>query len=313
MVNDLLNLWLDYYYQMIKIRRFEEALNDLYARGYINGTLHLCVGQEAVAVGVCGSLNTNDYITSTHRGHGHFIAKGGDITRMMAELFGLKEGYCAGTGGTQHMADFSIGHLGSNGITAGQIPVATGAALALKMSGKKQVVACFFGDGAANEGVFHESLNMAAIWNLPIIYVCENNLYAMSTPFQKAFSIQDIATRSVAYGMRGRVVDGMDVLEVKNEVSEAVAAARAGKGPTLIEAKTYRFTGHSKSDPRNYRTRQEEALWQEKDPISCLKNKLLGKGVLELELENIEERIKNEIENAIAYCRDSTKVAMAST
>jgi TPP-dependent pyruvate/acetoin dehydrogenase alpha subunit len=309
--NDLLNLCLDYYYQMVKIRRFEEALNNLYAQGHINGTLHLCVGQEAVAVGACGALNTDDYITSTHRGHGHFIAKGGDITRMMAELFGLPEGYCGGAGGTQHMADFSIGHLGSNGITAGQIPVATGAALALKMSGKKQVAVCFFGDGAANEGVFHESLNMAAIWNLPIIYICENNLYAMSTPFQKAFSIHDIAIRSVAYGMRGRTVDGMDVLGVKNEVSEAVEAARSGKGPTLIECKTYRFSGHSKSDPRNYRTREEEALWQEKDPINLLKNKLYGNGALEVELENIENRVKSEIENAIVHCQDTARAITA--
>jgi TPP-dependent pyruvate/acetoin dehydrogenase alpha subunit len=311
-VNDLLNTCLDYYYQMLKIRRFEEALNDLYAQGYINGTLHLCVGQEAVAVGVCGALNIDDYITSTHRGHGHFIAKGGDITRMMAELFGLREGYCGGAGGTQHMADFSIGHLGSNGITGGQIPVATGAALALKLAEKKQVVACFFGDGAANEGLFHESLNMASIWNLPIIYICENNLYAMSTPFQKAFNIHDIAIRSVAYGMRGRVVDGMDVLEVKNEAAEAVEAARNGKGPTLIECKTYRFSGHSKSDPRIYRTRQEEALWQEKDPINLLKKKLYGNGALELELETIENRVKTEIENAIVHCQDMAKATTAS-
>src|SRR3972149_2685429 len=188
----------DYLYQMLKIRRFEESLNDLYAKGHIHGTIHLCVGEEAVAVGVCGALQAQDYITSTHRGHGHFIAKGGDVRRMMAELWGLKEGYCGGKGGTQHMADFSIGHLGANGITGGEIPVATGAALAVKMRGKEQVGACFFGDGAANEGVFHESLNMAAVWGLPIIYICENNLYAMSTPVRAAYKIKDITVRSVA-------------------------------------------------------------------------------------------------------------------
>lgn len=305
-----LNVLLDYLYQMLKIRRFEESLNDLYAKGYIHGTIHLCVGQEAVAAGVCGALKPQDYITSTHRGHGHFIAKGGDIRRMMAELWGLKEGYCGGTGGTQHMADFSIGHLGSNGITAGQIPVATGAALAIKMQGKKQVVACFFGDGAANEGVFHESLNMAALWSLPIIYICENNLYAMSTPFEKAYKIRDITVRSLAYGMPGHVVDGMDVIEVQKVVSEAVMAARWGKGPTLIECKTYRFLGHSKSDNRNYRTRQEEAIWEARDPIKLLSDKLRSHGVHDIELEQIESRVMKEINEAIAYARDCAAVAV---
>lgn len=312
MANTTLNLWLDYYYQMVKIRRFEEALSDLYARGYIGGTLHLCVGQEAVAVGVCSALNPDDFITSNHRGHGHFIAKGGDVKRMMAELFGLKEGYCGGTGGTQHMADFSIGHLGSNGITAGQIPVATGAALALKMQGKKQVVACFFGDGAANEGIFHESLNIAALWNLPIVYICENNLYAMSTPFKKAFNINDIAIRGVAYGVRSYIVDGMDVLAVQKEVAEAVLAARTSQGPALVECKTYRHLGHSKSDPRTYRTKQEEAQWLEKDPIKLISQKLLKGGALGIELEQIDGRVNSEIQEAVDYCREIAGTAVPS-
>jgi len=239
---------------MLKIRRFEEKLNDLYAMGYIQGTIHLYIGQEAVSVGACAALKNHDYITSTHRGHGHFIAKGGDINRIMAEIWGLDEGYCAGRGGTQHMADFSIGHLGSNGITGGQIPIATGAALAIKMQGKEQVVLCFFGDGATNEGVFHESLNMGAVWKLPVVYICENNLYAMSTPVSNAFAIKDIATRATAYGMPGHIVDGMDVVDVKRVVDEAVNRARDGRGPTLVECKTYRFLGHSRSDTRAYRT-----------------------------------------------------------
>ena len=301
----------DYLYQMLKIRRFEEKLNDLYAMGYIQGTIHLYIGQEAVSVGACAALKKHDYITSTHRGHGHFIAKGGEINRIMAEIWGLSEGYCAGRGGTQHMADFSIGHLGSNGITGGQIPIATGAALAIRMQGKEQVVLCFFGDGATNEGVFHESLNIASVWGLPIVYICENNLYAMSTPVGDAFAIEDIATRAAAYGMPGHIVDGMDVVEVKKVVGEAVDRARQGRGPTLIECKTYRFLGHSKSDTRSYRTKQEEASWEERDPIKLLSKKLLNEGVTYEELELVEKRVVEEIDKAVEFARRCAEATVA--
>jgi pyruvate dehydrogenase E1 component alpha subunit len=309
MNNAELNQFSDYLYKMLKIRRFEERLNQLYAKGYIHGTIHLYVGQEAVAVGVCSALEEHDYITSTHRGHGHFIAKGGDVKRIMAEIWGLEEGYCRGIGGTQHMADFSIGHLGSNGITGGQIPIATGAALAIKMQGKEQVVACFFGDGASNEGVFHESLNMAAVWGLPIIYICENNLYAMSTPVDVAFKIRDIAARGIAYGIPGHVVDGMDVTEVRKVASEAIEAARQGKGPALIECKTYRFLGHSRSDARVYRTKQEEASWEARDPIKLLSEKLMSQGITVNELEQIENRVIKEIDEAEEFARGHVVMA----
>jgi TPP-dependent pyruvate/acetoin dehydrogenase alpha subunit len=307
-----LKQWSDYLYQMLKIRRFEERLNQLFSLGYIHGTIHLYVGQEAVAVGVCSALGKRDYITSTHRGHGHFIAKGGDVRRILAEIWGLEEGYCMGRGGTQHMADFNIGNLGSNGITGGQIPIATGAALALKMQGQRQVVACFFGDGAANEGVFHESLNIASVWGLPVIYVCENNLYAMSTPVRTAFKIPDIAARATAYGIPGYIVDGMDVTEVRRVTAEAVEVARQGRGPSLIECKTYRFLGHSKSDNRNYRTREEEAEWEARDPIKLLSEKLLARGMTADELAQIENRVTKEIDGAVEFSKNLAETRLHS-
>jgi TPP-dependent pyruvate/acetoin dehydrogenase alpha subunit len=307
-----LKQWSDYLYQMLKIRRFEERLNQLFSLGYIHGTIHLYVGQEAVAVGVCSALGKRDYITSTHRGHGHFNAKGGDVRRILAEIWGLEEGYCMGRGGTQHMADFNIGNLGSNGITGGQIPIATGAALALKMQGQRQVVACFFGDGAANEGVFHESLNIASVWGLPVIYVCENNLYAMSTPVRTAFKIPDIAARATAYGIPGYIVDGMDVTEVRRVTAEAVEAARQGRGPSLIECKTYRFLGHSKSDNRNYRTREEEAEWEARDPIKLLSEKLLARGMTADELAQIENRVTKEIDGAVEFSKNLAETRLHS-
>lgn len=302
---------LGFLYEMLKIRKFEERLNQLYDEGYIQGTIHLYVGQEGVAVGACAALREDDYITSTHRGHGHFIAKGGDIKRILAEIRGLEEGYCRGRGGTQHMADFATGHLGSNGITGGQIPVATGAALAAKMRGRDHVVLCFFGDGAANEGVFHESLNMAAVWELPIVYVCENNLYAMSTPVEAAFKTKDIATRAAAYGMPGCVVDGMDVIAVARDVREAVDRARQGKGPTLVECKTYRFLGHSRSDARIYRTRQEEEAWKERDPIKLLSEKLAKEGLTQDKLNTIEDRAMKEVDEAVEFAGGCAETVLA--
>jgi TPP-dependent pyruvate/acetoin dehydrogenase alpha subunit len=209
-----------------------------------------------------------------------------------------------GRGGTQHMADFNIGNIGSNGITGGQIPVATGAALAVKMRGQTQVVACFFGDGATNEGIFHESLNMASVWGLPIVYVCENNLYAMSTPVRAAFKITDISARGAAYGIPAYTVDGMDVMEVWRVATAAVEAAREGKGPSLIECKTYRFLGHSKSDTRNYRTREEEASWEARDPIKIISERLLSQGMTTDELEQTEARVTKEIDAAVEFSKN---------
>lgn len=288
------------------IRFFEEALDELFAKGLVKGTSHFSAGQEAVAVGGCAGLQPLDAITSTHRGHGHFIAKGGDPKRIMAEIFGRKTGYVNGRGGSQHMACFEIGFLGSNGITGGGIPVATGAALAFKLQGLDRVVLCFFGDGAVNTGYFHESVNMASIWKLPVVYLCENNLYAMSTPFDYAFPVEDIASRAVAYGIPGVVVDGNDVLQVKRAVSEAAERARTGDGPTLIEAKTYRYYGHSKSDYREYRTCEEEQQWRQRDPIIRLEQYLLERGLAtRTELDDIRSDAKREIDEAIAFAQAS--------
>lgn len=301
--------FLEYYKKMLLIRYFEEGALSFFNIGKntkIFGTIHVCIGEEAIAVGACEALRKDDYITSTHRGHGHFIAKGGDPKRIMAELFGKETGYSKGRGGTQHMGDMTIGHIGSNGITAGNIPIATGAGFSIRYRGTDQVVVCFFGDGAVNEGVFHESLNMAAIWKLPIIYVCENNLYAMSTPVATAFPLADIAERAKSYNIEGVFADGMDVLDVKEKIGSAVQKARSGKGPTLIECKTYRFTGHSPNDKCVYRTREEEREWKKKDPIILLGNMMVEKDICTKdELSEIEAETKEIISEAVRYAEDS--------
>jgi pyruvate dehydrogenase E1 component alpha subunit len=252
---------------MWTIRRFEEAVDDLFARGLMHGTMHLSIGQEASATGACLALRSDDAITSTHRGHGHCIAKGADLTRMMAELLAKETGYCRGRGGSMHIADVATGNLGANGIVAGGIPIATGAALAYQLRGEDRVVACFFGDGAANEGAFHEAVNLAAIWRLPVVFICENNKYGMSFSTEKAFAIEHIAERAAAYGIPGVTVDGNDVNAVYDAVSSAVERARTGQGPTLVENVTYRWKGHSKSDKNLYRTKEEIADWRSRDPI----------------------------------------------
>jgi TPP-dependent pyruvate/acetoin dehydrogenase alpha subunit len=292
-------------YDMQVIRIFEERVLKLVGEGAIKGTSHLYIGEEAVAVGVCLALRPDDMIVSTHRGHGHFIAKGGDLNRIMAELFGKLDGYCQGKGGTQHMADFAIGHLGSNGITGGGIPLATGAALSAQMRRSGQVVVSFFGDGAANQGVFHESLNLAALWRLPIVYVCENNLYSMSTPVHDAFPIHDIAQRAAAYDMPAAIGDGMDVAAVHTTALPAIERARAGGGPSLIEYKTYRYLGHSKSDMRVYRTKEEEAAWRQRDPIDRLRAQLKDVGVARDELEDIDARANSAVDAAVDFSRRS--------
>ena len=252
---------------MWKARRFEEAVDQLFARGLMHGTMHLSIGQEASATGTCLALRPDDLITSTHRGHSHCVAKGADLTRMMAELLAKDSGYCKGRGGSMHIADVDTGNLGANGIVGGGIPIAVGAALAQKLTGSGKVVVSFFGDGAANEGAFHEAANLAAVWDLPVVFVCENNHYGMSMAADEAFAIENIATRAQGYGFPGVTVDGNDVQEVHDAVATAVERARAGRGPTLVENVTYRWKGHSKSDKNLYRTREEIREWQERDPI----------------------------------------------
>lgn len=296
---------LSLYETMLLIRVFEEKVLEVFTSGAISGTAHVCCGQEAVAVGACSVLRRTDYVVSNHRGHGHFIAKGGAVRQIMAELFGKATGYSGGRGGSQHMACIQCGFLGSNGITGGGIPIATGAALSLKLQKVDSVVVCFFGDGAANQGTFHESLNMAAIWNLPIVYICENNLYAMSTHFSEAFKVSNVAIRAQGYGMASEICDGQDVLAVRDTVERAVSRARSGL-PSLVECRTYRFRGHSKSDTCEYRTREEENAWRHRDPILLFGERLKADGTLtEADLESVSKKVEREVEDALAYARSS--------
>ncbi|RYB93435.1 thiamine pyrophosphate-dependent dehydrogenase E1 component subunit alpha [Nocardioides oleivorans] len=285
---------------MWTIRRFEEAVDDLFARGLMHGTMHLSIGQEASATGACLALRTDDAITSTHRGHGHCIAKGADLTRMMAELLAKETGYCRGRGGSMHIADTATGNLGANGIVAGGIPIAAGAALAFQMRGEDRVVACFFGDGAANEGAFHEAVNLAAIWKLPVVFICENNKYGMSFSTEKSFAIENISERGAAYGIPGVTVDGNDLDAVHDAVSTAVARARAGEGPTLVENLTYRWKGHSKSDKNLYRTKEEIADWRAKDPILRFEAQVKESGLLtDEEVQAIRTQAMEDMREAV--------------
>jgi len=290
---------------MYLIRTFEERAEELYMEGKIWGTFHLYVGEEAVAVGACYALRADDYITSTHRGHGHCIAKGADVKRMMAELLARDTGYCHGLGGSMHIADVEKGNLGATGIVGSGIPIATGAALGCKLQKNDKVVLCFFGDGAANTGAFHESVNMAAIFNLPVVFICENNMYAMSFPAQKAFALPDIAERAKGYGIPGVSIDGNNVLEVYETAQIAIERARQGEGPTFIEARTYRWKGHSKSDRQAYRTKEEVREWMNKDSIKFLEKHLREETVREEELENIKKQVEREIEEAINFALES--------
>jgi pyruvate dehydrogenase E1 component alpha subunit len=297
---------IDMYHTMVLIRRFEEQVNELYLQGRIPSTLHLYIGQEAIATGVCANLQITDYILSTHRPHGHAIAKGVGINSIMAELFGKATGCCKGKGGSMHVGDFSVGMFPAIAIVGGNVPIAAGAALAQKMQAKEGVTVCFFGDGATNEGAWHEALNAAAIYDLPIVFVCENNLYAASTPFSLAFRIENVADRACAYGMPGVIVDGNDVLEVYKTAHQALERARIGKGPTLIECKTYRQCGHSRSDPRGYRSKEEEEEWKKKDPIPRFRQWLLqNQKTEEKKLKSIEADIEKAIDEAIAFAEKS--------
>lgn len=265
---------------MLLIRAFEEKADELFALGKVHGTMHLSIGQEAVAVGVCAALDAGDYMLSTHRGHGHCLARGADVRRMMAEFLGKEAGYCRGRGGSMHIADVESGNLGANGIVAGGLPIAAGVGLSIQMRRTAQVCVAFFGDGAANEGAFHEALNLAAIWQLPVVFVCENNQYAMSMPARAAMRVDRVSARAAAYGIPGETVDGMDVLAVHTAALAATARARAGGGPTLLECLTYRYKGHSKSDRQRYRTRDEVDAWRERDPVVRIRAGLVAQGAL---------------------------------
>jgi pyruvate dehydrogenase E1 component alpha subunit len=291
---------------MLLIRAFEEKADELFAQGRVHGTMHLSIGQEAVAAGVCGALRPEDYILSTHRGHGHCLAKGADVRLMMAEFLGKETGYCRGRGGSMHIADVSSGNLGANGIVAGGLPIATGVGLSIQLRRSAQVCVAFFGDGAANEGAFHESLNLAAIWRLPVLFVCENNQYAMSMPVARSMNVERISQRAGAYGMPGETVDGMNVLAVFEAAAAAVDRARRGGGPTLLECVTYRYKGHSKSDTQRYRAKGEVEEWRARDPIARFVALLTDEGVLAGETaRRLEAEARAAIDEALRFAEAS--------
>lgn len=298
-----------FYQTMQTIRIFEDRIVDLYARGQVPGLAHLYIGEEAVATGVCGALNEDDYITSTHRGHGHVIAKGAQLDPMMAELFGKKTGYCKGKGGSMHIADMDKGILGANGIAGGGLPIAIGAGWSAKWRKTSQVTACFFGDDSSSNGTFHESLNLASLHKLPVIFVCENNGYGISVSQAKCTPIKDIASRAVAYDMPGVVIDGNNVVEVFEAAEKAIKRARAGEGPTLIECKTYRWRGHHEGDPNQgarYRTKEEISEWKEKCPIGQFEMKLLKEKIAtKKQLGDIVKKTEKAIDAAVTFAQES--------
>ncbi|MFY9416732.1 MAG: thiamine pyrophosphate-dependent dehydrogenase E1 component subunit alpha [bacterium] len=298
------------YRKMVEIRIFESRVAELFAAGKIPGFVHLYIGEEAVAVGACANLKDTDFITSTHRGHGHCIAKGGRLDLMMAELFGKETGYCKGKGGSMHIADVEIGILGANGIVGGGLGIAPGAGLSAKMRGTDQVTICFFGDGASNQTTFHEGINLASAWKLPVIFVCENNQYGISLHQSRHQNITDIADRATAYGIPGVVVDGNDVMAVYEAVGEAVKRARAGEGPSLVECKTYRWRGHFEGDPQMYRPQEEIEEWKAKDPIPRFEALLAEMGVMTAEeAEAIRKEVAAEVEAAVEFAEKSPEPA----
>lgn len=299
---------------MHTIRVFEERAEQLYSLGKVHGTMHLSIGQEATAVGASNALEEGDYLLNHHRGHGHCLAWGSNPDRMMAEFMGKETGYCRGRGGSMHIADVEANNLGANGIVAGGVPIAAGVGLSIKMRKTSQVCLVIFGDGAANEGAFHESLNMASIWNLPVIYLCENNQYAMSMPVEKAFNIENISQRAQAYNIPGMTVDGNDPLAVYLAIREAAARARRGDGPSLIEAKTYRYKGHSKSDKQAYRTRDEVNEWIDaRDPIKRFSSLLVTAGIInEAEAQTIRDNAVGIIDSAVEFSEASPAPDIAS-
>ena len=299
---------LDLHRRMVRIRRFEETAGKMMEDGKIPGALHLYVGEEAVASGVMAHLSTEDQITSTHRGHGHLIAKGGEFDKMFAELFGRATGYCKGKGGSMHISNMELGMLGANGIVGGGPPIAMGAAFSNKFRKSDQVACCFFGDGASNEGSFHEAANMAALYRLPVVFVCENNGYGEYTPQANHQAIVDVADRAQGYGMPGVIVDGMDVMAVYEAAGEAIARARAGEGPTLLECKTYRYYDHVgvRGMGLTYRTDEEVEEWKKKDPIDNFEARLAEQGILTpIEAEAVHAEVLTEIDAAIQFAEDS--------
>ena len=286
----------DLYLKMLEIRYFEQQIEKGFARDQINGTTHVCSGQEAVCAGISAHLKLDDYVTSTHRGHGHALGKGLSPERIFGEVMGREIGLCKGKGGTQHVADVTKGFLGTNGITGGGMPLATGAALAIKYQNRNSIAVSFFGDGASNQGTFHESINMAAIWKLPVLFVCENNLYAMFTHISKTIPTETIAQRGEAYGIKSLTIDGMNAVDVYTKVGKIVEGMRGGSGPVLLECLTYRYGGHSKSDPRVYRTKEEEKSWKERDPIKQMKKYLIENNIYSAdEIKSIDNKKKSEI------------------
>ena len=293
------------YKMMKRIRLFEEEAFRLASQGFIAGSTHFYIGQEAIAAGVCFCLKKEDYIMSTHRCHGHCIAKGGNLKKMMAELMGRKTGYCKGKGGTMHLLDPEIGMMGANGVVGGGIPIATGIAYACKNFKKDRIVVCFFGDGAINTGAFHESINIASLWGLPIIYVCENNKYAISTDVRKAASISDLSLRAKSYGINGFSIDGNNILEVINTIKNCI---KSKNKPSLVICNTYRHMGHSINDPKTYRSKEEEDYWQKKDPIMGYEKILIKEGILNNKIINkIENEIENQINLAVEFAKNSKK------
>lgn len=300
------HLLIEMYRRLCLIRAFEERARELYMQGKVRGSTHMYIGQEAIAVGACAALRPDDYITSTHRGHGHCLAKGGDPRAMMAELLGKATGYCRGKGGSMHIADLDLGILGANGIVGGGMGIALGAAYSARYRGTDQVVVCFFGDGALNQGIFHETANMAALWKLPLIYLCEENKYAEFSPNEIFFPVRDLTLRAAPYGFPGVAVDGNDVIAVYQTVTQAVSRARAGQGPTLIIADTYRMEGHTIGDPLTLRPKGEADEWRKRDPIARLRRQLVADGVLdEGTAEEINAETVRTIEEAVAFALSS--------
>ncbi len=294
------------YQTMVRIRTFELTAEKLFLEGKLPGFIHLYIGEEAIATGVMANLRPDDYITSTHRGHGHMIAKGASLDRMMAELYGKVTGYCKGKGGSMHIADVSIGVLGANGEVGGGHPIAVGAAMGLKMLGKDSVVVCFFGDGASNRGSFHESLNWAAVYQLPVVFVCENNQFASTARFSETTSVKDISVRASGYGIKGITIDGNDVITVYETAKEAIERARKHSEPTLIEAKTYRLKGHFVGDPELYRSKSEIEEMRANDPIVRFEKLLVEKyGFSELEKSKIWSAAKEEVDKAVEFAEKS--------
>lgn len=296
---------LEMYRLMATIRRFEDSLYQLFLQGRVPGTLHQYQGQEAVAVGVCSALQETDIIFSTHRPVGHGIAKGMQLTSIAGELWGKVTGCARGRSGQMHLTDVEVGMMPSNAIVGANIPIATGAALAFKLRGEERVAVSFFGDGAANTGAFHEGINLAAVKNVPVVFVCENNQFAASTHISLTTKIENIADRAAAYGIPGMIVDGMDVLQVYQAALEAVGRARSGGGPTLIETKTYRYKGHSRGDPGKYRSPEELDQWQARDPLPAFREHLLAQGIVEKMLEEVEAGIDRAVNEAVRHAENA--------